>query len=178
MFGFITQAMRRSRAVIAILFGLLFGGITAYQTLPIEAEPDIPIPFIYVGVALPGISSEDAERLLVKPMELELRNLTGLKEMRAVASQNYGSVILEFDVSFDKDQALLDVREKMDRVKSELPDDAEEPDVREFNANLFPVMMVSLTTEGSERALFEHAQILKDQLTALPNVLEANDGQS
>ncbi len=174
MFGFITQAMRRSRAVIAILFGLLFGGITAYQTLPIEAEPDIPIPFIYVGVALPGISSEDAERLLVKPMELELRNLTGLKEMRAVASQNYGSVILEFDVSFDKDQALLDVREKMDRVKSELPDDAEEPDVREFNANLFPVMMVSLSTEGSERALFEHAQILKDQLTALPNVLEAN----
>ena len=174
MFGFITQAMRRSRAVVAILFGLLFGGITAYQTLPIEADPDIPIPFIYVGVVLPGIAPEDAERLLVKPMELELRNLTGLKEMRAVAAQNYGAVILEFDVSFDKDQALLDVREKMDRVKSELPDDAEEPDVREFNANLFPVMMVSLSTEGSERALFEHAQILKDQLTALPNVLEAN----
>ena len=174
MFGFITQAMRRSRAVIAILFGLLFGGITAYQTLPIEADPDIPIPFIYVGVVLPGIAPEDAERLLVKPMELELRNLTGLKEMRAVASQNYGAVILEFDVSFDKDQALLDVREKMDRVKSELPDDAEEPDVREFNASLFPVMMVSLSTEGSERALFEHAQMLKDQLTALPNVLEAN----
>ena len=174
MFGFITQAMRRSRAVIAILFGLLFGGITAYQTLPIEADPDIPIPFIYVGVVLPGIAPEDAERLLVKPMELELRNLTGLKEMRAVASQNYGAVILEFDVSFDKDQALLDVREKIDRVKSELPDDAEEPDVREFNASLFPVMMVSLSTEGSERALFKHAQILKDQLTALPNVLEAN----
>ena len=173
MFGFITQAIRRSRAVLAILFGLLFGGITAYQTLPIEADPDIPIPFIYVGVVLPGIAPEDAERLLVKPMELELRNLTGLKEMRGVASQNYGAVILEFDVSFDKDQALLDVREKMDRVKAELPDDAEEPDVREFNANLFPVVMVSLSTDGSERALFEHAQILKDHLTALPSVLEA-----
>ena len=173
MFGFITQAIRRSRAVLAILFGLLFGGITAYQTLPIEADPDIPIPFIYVGVVLPGIAPEDAERLLVKPMELELRNLTGLKEMRGVASQNYGAVILEFDVSFDKDQALLDVREKMDRVKAELPDDAEEPDIREFNANLFPVVMVSLSTDGSERALFEHAQILKDHLTALPSVLEA-----
>ena len=173
MFGFITQAIRRSRAVLAILFGLLFGGITAYQTLPIEADPDIPIPFIYIGVVLPGIAPEDAERLLVKPMELELRNLTGLKEMRGVASQNYGAVILEFDVSFDKDQALLDVREKMDRVKAELPDDAEEPDVREFNANLFPVVMVSLSTDGSERALFEHAQILKDHLTALPSVLEA-----
>ena len=123
---------------------------------------------------LPGIAPDDAERLLVKPMELELRDLTGLKEMRSVAAQNYGAVILEFDVSFDKDQALLDVREKVDRVKSELPDDAEEPDVREFNANLFPVMMVSLSTEGSERALFEHAQVLKDELTALPNVLEAN----
>ena len=174
MFGFVTQAIRRSRAVLTILFALLFGGITAYQTLPIEADPDIPIPFIYVGVVLPGIAPDDAERLLVKPMELELRDLTGLKEMRSVAAQNYGAVILEFDVSFDKDQALLDVREKVDRVKSELPDDAEEPDVREFNANLFPVMMVSLSTEGSERALFEHAQVLKDELTALPNVLEAN----
>jgi multidrug efflux pump len=173
MFGFITSAISRSRAVLTILVALLLGGVSSYVSLPREADPDIPIPIIYVGVVLPGIAPADAERLLVKPMELELRTLTGIKEMRSVAAQNYGAVILEFDVSFDKDQALVDVREKMDQVRSEFPEDAEEPDVREFNAGLFPVIMVNLTSPGSERELYRHANLLKDELSTMSSVLDA-----
>ena len=173
IYNFITAAIGRSRAVLTILVALLLGGLTSYTTLPREADPDIPIPIIYVGVVLPGISPADSERLLVKPMELELRTLTGLKEMRAVAGQNYGAIILEFDVSFDKDQAMLDVREKMDQVKAELPEDAEEPDIREFNASLFPVIMVNLTSTGSERELYTYAKKLKEEITGMPSVLEA-----
>ncbi|MGB0478587.1 MAG: efflux RND transporter permease subunit, partial [Parvibaculales bacterium] len=101
MYRFVTAAMGRSRAVLTILAALLLGGLSSYISLPREADPDIPIPIIYVGVVLPGISPADAERLLVKPMELELRTLTGLKEMQSVSAQNYGAVLLEFDVSFD-----------------------------------------------------------------------------
>ena len=173
MYRFITAAMGRSRAVLTILAALLLGGLSSYLTLPREADPDIPIPIVYVGVVLPGISPADAERLLVKPMELELRTLTGLKEMQSISAQNYGAVLLEFDVSFDEDQALLDVREKMDQVRSELPDDAEEPDVREFNAGLFPVIMVNLTSSDSERELYRHAKMLKEEIAGMPNVLEA-----
>ena len=173
MYRFITAAMGRSRAVLTILAALLLGGLSSYLTLPREADPDIPIPVVYVGVVLPGISPADAERLLVKPMELELRTLTGLKEMQSISAQNYGAVLLEFDVSFDEDQALLDVREKMDQVRSELPDDAEEPDVREFNAGLFPVIMVNLTSSDSERELYRHAKMLKEEIAGMPNVLEA-----
>lgn len=173
MYRFVTAAMERSRAVLTILAALLLGGVSSYISLPREADPDIPIPIIYVGVVLPGISPADAERLLVKPMELELRTLTGLKEMQSVSAQNYGAVLLEFDVSFDEDQALLDVREKMDQVRPELPDDAEEPDVREFNAGLFPVIMVNLTSNDSERELYRHAKMLKEEISGMPNVLEA-----
>ena len=172
IYNFITSAISRSRAVLTILVALLLGGLTSYTTLPREADPDIPIPIIYVGVVLPGIAPADAERLLVKPMELELRTLTGLKEMRSVSAQNYGAVILEFDVSFDKDQAMLDVREKMDQARSEFPDDAEEPDIREFNAGLFPVIMVNLTSPGSERELYAYAKKLKEEITGMPAVLE------
>ena len=172
IYKFITAAISRSRAVLTVLVALLLGGLTSYGNLPREADPDIPIPIIYVGVVLPGIAPADAERLLVKPMELELRTLTGLKEIRSVAAQNYGAVILEFDVSFDKDQAMLDVREKMDQVRPELPDDAEEPDIREFNASLFPVIMVNLTSPGSERELYAYARQLKEEITGLPTVLE------
>ncbi|MBE8190981.1 MAG: efflux RND transporter permease subunit [Alphaproteobacteria bacterium] len=171
---FIHFAIERNRAVFAILIALLIGGITSYITLPREADPDIPIPIIYAGVVLPGISPADSERLLVKPMELELQGLTGIKEMRSIAGQNYGSVILEFDVSFDKAQALTDVREKIDKVRSEFPEDAEEPDVKEFNTSLFPIIMVNLTSEGSERELYAHARSLKDALSTMPQVLEAN----
>ncbi|MGB2152108.1 MAG: efflux RND transporter permease subunit, partial [Parvibaculales bacterium] len=173
MYRFVTAAMGRSRAVLTILVALLLGGLSSYISVPREADPDIPIPIIYVGVVLPGISPADAERLLVKPMELELRTLTGLKEMQSVSAQNYGAVLLEFDVSFDEDQALLDVREKMDQVRPELPDDAEEPDVREFNAGLFPVIMVNLTSNDSERELYRHAKMLKEEISGMPNVLEA-----
>ena len=173
IYNFITGAISRSRAVLTILAALLIGGIASYVTLPREADPDIPIPIIYVGVVLPGISPSDAERLLVKPMELELRTLTGLKEMRSMGGQNIGAVILEFDVSFDKDQAMLDVREKMDQVRAELPDDAEEPNIQEFNAGLFPVIMVNLTSTGSERELYTHAKKLKEEITGMPAVLEA-----
>jgi multidrug efflux pump len=173
IYNFITAAISRSRAVLTILVALLFGGLASYFSLPREADPDIPIPIIYVGVVLPGIAPADAERLLVKPMELELRTLTGLKEMRSVSAQNYGAIILEFDVSFDKDQAMLDVREKMDQVRPELPEDAEEPDIREFNAGLFPVIMVNLTSPGSERELYNYAKKLKEEITGMPEVLES-----
>ena len=59
-------------------------------------------PFLYVSVVLPGISPEDSERLIVRPLETELKNIEGLKEISGMASQNYGSVLLEFDISFDK----------------------------------------------------------------------------
>ena len=173
MESLVKLAIGRSRAVLTILVALLIGGVSSYISLPREADPDIPIPYIYVGVVLPGISPADSERLIVKPLELELRALTGLKEMRSIAGQNYGAVILEFDVSFDEDQALLDVREKVDQVRSELPEDAEEPDIREFNAGLFPVIMVNLTSPGSERQLYRYADALKEDLSSMPSVLEA-----
>lgn len=173
MFQFVLWAIKRSRAVLTIMMALVIGGIAAYATIPREADPDIPIPYIYVGVVLPGISPADAERLIIKPLELELRRLTGVEEVISTAAQNYAAVILKFDVSFDKEQALIDVREKVDSARSELPEDAEEPDIREFNAALFPVIMVNLSGDAPERELYQRARSLKDELAALPSVLEA-----
>lgn len=174
MHGFILQAINRSRAVITILLALVLSGIAAYVSIPKEADPDIPIPYVYVGVSLPGISPTDSERLIVKPLELELRRLTGVQEVTSLASQHHGAVILEFDVSFDKDKALADVREKVDNVRAKLPADADEPTISEFNTALFPIIMVSLSGNVPERELYKRARELKDILAAIPSVLEAN----
>lgn len=170
---FIRLCIRRSRAVLTIVGALILGGIASYILIPKEADPDIPIPVIYVGVTLPGISPQDSERLLVRPMELELQQLEGLEEITSTSAQNYGAVILEFDVNFNKNKALEDVRAKMDLVRALFPIEAEEPIIREFNAALFPAIFVTLWGDAPERVIYQHARLLKDRLNSMPNVLEA-----
>ena len=106
MNGLIDAAFGRAR-VVAILLGLILTvGALAYISIPKESSPEIPIPTVYVSTGLEGITPEDAERLLVEPLETELGALTGLKSMTATASEGHASVQLEFEPGFDADAAL------------------------------------------------------------------------
>src|SRR3546814_1000869 len=120
-----------------------------------------------------GISPEDAERLLIKPVEKELRALEGVKEMTSTAYLGGANVVMEFDAGFDADKALADVREKVDLAKPELPEDTEEPTVHEINLSLFPVLTVSLAGSAPERTLLRIARDLQDRIESISSVLEA-----
>ena len=176
MRALIAAAMDRSRTTLLLFLFLLLGGMAAYQAIPKESNPDVTIPMIYVSMTLEGISPEDAERLLVRPMEQELRSLEGIKEMRGTASEGHASVMLEFDAGFDPDKALQDVREKVDTARSKLPQEADEPRVNEINVSLFPVLSVGLSGPLSERELITIARRLQDAIEAIPEVLEVEIG--
>ncbi|MBD3640652.1 MAG: efflux RND transporter permease subunit [Marinobacter sp.] len=176
MRNLIFAAMDRSRTTLLTLLFLIVGGIAAFNTIPKEANPDVTIPIIYVSMTLDGISPEDAERLLVRPMEQELRSLEGIKEMRSTASEGHASVMLEFDAGFDPDMALQDVREKVDTARTKLPEEADEPRVNEINVSLFPVLSVGLSGPLSERELITIARRLQDAIEAIPEVLEVEIG--
>ena len=176
MRALIAAAMDRSRTTLLLFLFLLLGGMAAYQVIPKESNPDVTIPMIYVSMTLEGISPEDAERLLVRPMEQELRSLEGIKEMRGTASEGHASVMLEFDAGFDPDKALQDVREKVDTARSKLPQEADEPRVNEINVSLFPVLSVGLSGPLSERELITIARRLQDAIEAIPEVLEVEIG--
>ncbi|MFL1483541.1 efflux RND transporter permease subunit [Marinobacter sp. LN3S78] len=172
----IHAAMDRSRTTLLLLLFLLLGGFAAYSTIPKEANPDVTIPTIYVSVTLEGVSPEDGERLLVRPLEQELRSIEGIKEMRSTAAEGYAAVILEFDAGFDPDQALQDVREKVDTAKADLPSEAEEPRVHEINVSLFPILSIGLSGPLSERELISIARELQDAIEGIPEVLEVSIG--
>ncbi len=176
MKALIFAAMDRSRTTLLTLLFLLLGGIAAFMSIPREANPDITIPMIYVSMTLEGVSPEDAERLLVRPMEQELRSLEGVKEMRSNASEGHASVMLEFDAGFDSDKALQDVREKVDTARTKLPEEADEPSVNEVNVSLFPVLSVGLSGPLSERELITIARNLQDAIEGIPEVLEVTIG--
>ncbi len=176
MNALIDATLGRSRLILLLLLMILIGGIHSFGAIPKESEPDIPIPMIYVSMFHEGISPEDSERLLIRPMEKELKGLEGLKEMTAVASESHASVTLEFSAGFDPDEAFLDVREKVDIAKAELPPDTEEPRVVEANIALFPVLSIALSGPVPERTLLRIARDLQDKVEGLPGVLEAEIG--
>ena len=173
--GIIESAMSRSRTVILSLLVVLIGGFVAYTTIPKEAEPDIEIPIIYVSISHDGISPEDAERLLVRPMEQELRSIEGIKEMMANAYEGGANVQLEFDAGVDTDKALQDVREKVDKAKAELPGETDEPTVNEVKMSRFdPMLVLNLAGNIPERTLTTIAEDLKEKIEGLSGVLEVH----
>tara|TARA_R110002126_G_scaffold75469_28_gene188457 strand:- start:10831 stop:13890 length:3060 start_codon:yes stop_codon:yes gene_type:complete len=176
MNAIIQAAISRSRASLMLLLFLFIAGITAYQTIPKEANPDVAIPMMYVSMSLDGISPEDGERLLVRPMEHELRSLEGIKKMTSTSSEGHASVMLEFDAGFDADQALADVRVKVDAARAKLPSEADEPTVNEINVGLFPVLSVGLSGPVSESQLVYIARQLQENIEAIPEVLEVDIG--
>lgn len=172
----IDLAFDRSRTVLLTLAFILVAGAGAYQSIPKEAEPDITVPIIYVSMIHDGISPEDAERLLIRPMEKELQSIEGVKEIKASAGEGHASVQLEFTAGFDSKRALDDVRERVDIARTKLPEATDEPRVNEVNVALFPVLTVALSGPLPERGLVHIARDLQDRIEALPGVLEVDIG--
>ncbi|SDA78249.1 efflux RND transporter permease subunit [Mesorhizobium qingshengii] len=167
-------AINNARLTISVLVFLLLAGWVAYQSTPKEAEPDVPIPMMYVSLIYQGISPEDSERLLLRPMESKLKSLKGLKEMRSAAFQGGGYVLVEFQPQTNLATALQDTRSKVQDGKADLPQAAEEPVVTEVNISEFPVLVVTLSGELPERVLTAAARELRDRIEEVPGVLEGS----
>lgn len=175
MKSIIEAANSRSRTVLIGLLIIFVSGIASYQNIPKESEPEVDVPFIFVEVFLEGVAPEDAERLLVRPLEQELQAVEGVKEMLGSGSENRASVTLEFEPEADVDKALTDVREKVDLARAKLPPSAEEPRVMQVKFSRFnPMLVMLLGGDAPERTLNRLAQSLRDEVAGLPGVLEVN----
>jgi len=161
-----------SRTVLLALMFVLITGSVAYNDIPKESEPDIDIPIIYVTIRHDGISPEDAERLLIRPIEQELKTIEGIKEMRSTGYEGGANVLLEFDAGFDSDSAMRDVREGVDLAKGNLPAASDDPEIHEVNFSLFPVVVVILSGDAPDRALYRLARELKDAIEGIGEVLQ------
>lgn len=169
----VDYAISHARLTIATLLFLLVAGLSAYLSIPKEAEPDVKIPMVYVNVTQRGISPEDAERLILRPLETQLKSVANIKEMRSAGFEGGGYVLIEFEAGFDANRALADVRAKVDDAKRDMPRDADEPQVREVNLSLFPVLVVALGGDVPERTLLRLARQTKTVIEQIPGVLSA-----
>ena len=171
----VDAAVGRARTTLLIMLMVVLGGIAARVLIPIESNPNVEVPVFMVVAVHEGISPEDAERLLVKPLEVEMRTVEGVDEVRAFAYEGTARVLVEFDAAYDLDQALLDVRAAVDRAKPEFPSSAEEPFTLEQSAADFPIIQVNLVggEDVPERLVYNLAQEIRRDVKALPDVLDA-----
>ena len=114
MHAIIETVIKHPRTTMSVLVMLLFAGIVARATITVEADPDITIPLVLVTIPHIGISPEDADRLIVRPIEAEVRSLEGIEEVNAYAREGLATIALKFEISFDPDTAISEVRAAVD----------------------------------------------------------------
>ena len=138
MKGLVDWATDHARTVLAFIILSLVAGAIAYSTLPKEGAPDVEIPILFVSVPFSGISAEDSEKLIVKPLETQLKGLAGLKKISGTAAQGYGGVLMEFDFGWDKTAIMAQVRDKVNTAESQFPQGADQYSINEVSFDGFP----------------------------------------
>ena len=171
---YIDAAISRSRTTVSIFVVTLLAGFASYLAIPVEMYPDVQVPMVVTTVIHEGISPEDAERLLSKPAELELKTIDGIVEVTSFSSEGAATLMTEFDISFESSAALAEVREAINRAKARFPQSTEEPIIQEMSAASMPIVQIAIGGEGvPERTLLRIAEDLQREIELVPQVLEA-----
>ncbi|MDB9706841.1 efflux RND transporter permease subunit [Porticoccaceae bacterium] len=172
---FLNLIVDHARATLSIMLLVLFAGTMARIALPVEVNPNVTLPLVMIMVRHDGISPEDGTRLLIRPIEKELKTLDGLEEINAVAREGAIYIMAEFDISEDIDKVVSEVRESVDRAKAEFPQETKEPIVNELSPSPEPTVVITFSGEQvSARELYKTAKFFQRKLEMLPDVLKAD----
>lgn len=174
-FGLSSMSVDNRTSILVLLFIILIMGVSSYKNMPKENFPEINIPTIYVGTTYPGNSPLDIENLITRPLEKEIKSITGIKDLTSTSIQDYSTIVVEFGFDVDVQVALTDVKDAVDKAKSELPTDLDtDPNVFELDFSEMPVMNINLS--GKDFSLDDlkyYAEFLQDEIEAISEISEA-----
>jgi multidrug efflux pump subunit AcrB len=174
-FGISSFSVDNSTSIIilTLIFSVL--GLGAYRSMPKESFPEIVIPTVYVGTPYPGNSPVDMENLISRPIEKELKSLNDLKNIKSTSVQDFSAIVVTFNPGIEISKAIQDVKDAVDRAKSDLPSDLDqEPSVVEINTADFPIMNVNISGNYSETELKKFGEYLEDKIEKLPEISKAD----
>lgn len=174
MHRFIYFALHHARTAMAMLLLIFITGITILANIPRESFPEIDIPYVSITVTYSGVSPNDSEKLLLKPIESRIKSVEGIKEIRGYALEGSVNIVIEVDIDADKKQVIQDIKDEVDIAVNDLPADADTPVVREISSSdAFPVVLLSLGGNVPNAILQERAKLLQDAIEFVSGVLEA-----
>lgn len=167
-------AINHRITVLVLLFLIVVMGIYSYLSLPREAAPEVVIPILNVVVTYQGVSPEDMESLVTIPIERKLTGISGVKKISSSSLEGVSSTTIEFTSDTDIDQARQKVRDKVDMAKQDLPEDADDPMISEFNISEMPIVYLSLQGDVGMAILHTVAKDMKDRIEAIKGVLSCD----
>ncbi|MEX0811619.1 MAG: efflux RND transporter permease subunit [Chitinophagales bacterium] len=175
-FGLSSLSVDNQTSVVVLLFIILVMGISSYKNMPKENFPEVNIPTIYVGTPYPGNSPLDIENLITRPLEKEIKTITGIKELTSTSIQDHSTIVVEFGFDVDVQVALSEVKDAVDKANSELPTDLDkEPNVFEMDFSEMPVMNVNLSGEDfSAEDLKYYAEYLQEKFEDVNEISKAD----
>jgi HAE1 family hydrophobic/amphiphilic exporter-1 len=161
------------RPVLTTVFILTFVilGFVSYSRLVIELFPSIDFPFVTVNVIYPGAGPAEIESQVTKPVEDAVSTISGVKRIDSIVGEGFSLTIIEFELEMDVDIVAMDVRDKIDATKYELPSDIEDPVIEKFDVNAFPIMNLAVYGDRGLDELFEIADdVIEERLTRVPGI--------
>ncbi|MBK6264293.1 efflux RND transporter permease subunit [Marivirga sp. S37H4] len=160
--------------VYVLTFIIVILGIFSYINLPKENFPEITQPTIYVGTMHPGNSPADMEKLITRPLEKEINTISSVDNIQSTSVQDFSTIIVEFTTDTDVQKALQEVKDAVDKARSELPSDLdEEPNVFELNVSEFPILNINLSGNYSVETLNDYAEYLEEEIEKFPEMSKA-----
>src|SRR5215831_4283022 len=165
-----TWSIRNKTSIYLLMLFVSLGGIFQFVTLPKEQFPDVVIPYIYVQTIYVGNSPKDIENLVTKPIEKQIKSITGAKidKVTSTSQQDYSAILVQFSTDVKTDIALQKVKDAVDKSKTDLPTDlTQQPNVIEQSVSDYPIMYVNVSGDYDLLRLKKYADDLKDRLEDL-----------
>lgn len=149
------SAVKRPIMTTLCFVAVLIMGLFSLSKLPIDLYPDIETNTIMVMTTYQGASAQDIEQNVTRPLENVLNSVSNLKHISSKSRENISVITLEFEYGYDIDVLTNDVRDKLDMVESQLPDDAENPIIFKFSTDMIPIMLLSVQADQSMPGLYK-----------------------
>jgi multidrug efflux pump len=164
-------AINNRTAVYILTVIITLAGLMTYMNLPKEQFPEIKLPQIFVQTFYPGTSPENMENLVTKPIEKQVKNLTGVKKVTSNSFQDFSVVIVEFNTDIEVDQAKQDVKDAVDKARIDLPQNLpNEPEVKDIDFSEFPILFVNISGNYDLNRLKKYADDIKDKIEEMKEV--------
>jgi multidrug efflux pump len=166
-------AISNKTSIYLLILFVSLAGIFQFVTLPKEQFPDIVIPTIYVQTTYFGNSPKDIENLVTRPIEKQLKGITGAKinKITSTSIQDFSAIIVEFNTDVKTEVALQKTKDAVDKAKKDLPTDlTADPNVQEISFSEQPIMFVNLSGDYNMISLKKFADDAKDKLEELPQL--------
>ena len=172
-FGPTSWSITNKTSIYLLMLFISLGGIFQFLTLPKEQFPEVIIPTMFVQTVYVGNSPKDIENLVTKPIEKQIKSISGVKINKFTSSsqQDFSLITVEFSTDVKTDIALQKVKDAVDKAKSELPNDlTQEPRVMEMNISDMPIMFVNISGNYNTVQLKKYADDLKDKLEGIAQI--------